>query len=147
MQVFPATAETDFPAPIPLFPIGLDGLSSSSSSLTNLTRIRRESSSCEHANNKYLCLPPTYSKFELPHTESVNVVEIGIDISDVLRINDKVGRLLALPQAQTQAQALLANRRPLRRQLNSLRWRALARTILYLGQNFSWSSSSQSSSS
>ena len=104
--------------------------------MTNLTRIRRESSSCEHANNKYLCLPPTYSKFELPHTESVNVVEIGIDISDVLRINDKVGRLLALPQAlpqaQAQTQALMANRRLLRQQLylNSLRWRALARTIL-----------------
>ena len=31
-----------------------------------------------------------YSKFELPHRDSVNIVEIGIDISDVLRINDKV---------------------------------------------------------
>ena len=45
---------------------------------------------CKHSTNKNLCLPPSYSKFELPHTDSVNIVEIGIDISDVLRINDKV---------------------------------------------------------
>jgi hypothetical protein len=45
---------------------------------------------CAHAPNKNLCLPESYSKFELPHVESVNVVEIGIDIIDVLRINDKV---------------------------------------------------------
>ena len=45
---------------------------------------------CKHAPNKHLCLPPSYSKFELPYTDSVNIVEIGIDISDVLRINDKV---------------------------------------------------------
>ena len=58
--------------------------------LKNLSRFKRDDSSCDHAANKYLCLPLTYSKFELPHTDSVNVVEIGIDISDVLRINDKV---------------------------------------------------------
>jgi hypothetical protein len=58
--------------------------------LKNLTRLKRDDTSCDHAANKYLCLPLTYSKFELPHTDSVNVVEIGIDISDVLRINDKV---------------------------------------------------------
>ena len=46
---------------------------------------------CEHAPNKQLCLPPSYSKFELPFTETVNIVEIGIEILDVLRINDKVG--------------------------------------------------------
>ena len=45
---------------------------------------------CANADNKNLCLPPSYSKFELPHMESVNIVEIGIDISDVLKINDKV---------------------------------------------------------
>jgi len=45
---------------------------------------------CDHAPNKQLCLPPAYSKFELPFTDTVNVVEIGIDILDVLRINDKV---------------------------------------------------------
>lgn len=45
---------------------------------------------CATAPNKNLCLPKSYSKFELPHTDSVNVVEIGIDIIDVLRINDKV---------------------------------------------------------
>ncbi len=45
---------------------------------------------CANAPNKNLCLPKSYSKFELPHTEDVNVVEIGIDIIDVLRINDKV---------------------------------------------------------
>lgn len=46
--------------------------------------------SCDHAPNKLLCLPPAYSKFELPFPNGINVVEIGIDISDVLRINDKV---------------------------------------------------------
>ena len=46
---------------------------------------------CASSPNKHLCLPPSYSKFELPHTDDVNIVEIGIDISDVLRINDKVG--------------------------------------------------------
>lgn len=50
----------------------------------------RQQSGCEHAANKMLCLPQSYSKFELPFRDSVNVVEIGIDISDVLRINDKV---------------------------------------------------------
>ena len=47
---------------------------------------------CDSAPNKNLCLPKSYSKFELPHTEQVNVVEIGIDIIDVLRINDKVSK-------------------------------------------------------
>ena len=45
---------------------------------------------CERSRNRNLCLPPTYSKFELPFVDDVNVVEIGIDISDVLRIDDKV---------------------------------------------------------
>ena len=45
---------------------------------------------CSETASQPLCLPPTYSKFELPFPNSVNVVEIGIDISDVLRINDKV---------------------------------------------------------
>jgi hypothetical protein len=45
----------------------------------------------EDSPNKNLCLPKDYSKFELPFAEGVNVVEIGIDISDVLGINDKVG--------------------------------------------------------
>ena len=45
---------------------------------------------CAHAPNKHLCLPQSYSKFEAPFSDPVNVVEIGIDISDVLRINDKV---------------------------------------------------------
>lgn len=45
---------------------------------------------CDHARNKHLCLPQSYSKFELPFPDVANVVEIGIDISDVLMINDKV---------------------------------------------------------
>ena len=56
---------------------------------------------CDHAANKLLCLPPNYSKFELPFTNSVNVVEIGIDILDVLRINDKVG-VIVLPAARAE---------------------------------------------
>ncbi len=51
----------------------------------------RKEHTCDDSPNKNLCLPKSYSKFELPFTDSVNVVEIGIDIIDVLRINDKVG--------------------------------------------------------
>ena len=50
----------------------------------------RKEHTCDDSPNKNLCLPKSYSKFELPFTDSVNVVEIGIDIIDVLRINDKV---------------------------------------------------------
>ena len=53
-------------------------------------RRNRKEHTCDDSPNKNLCLPKSYSKFELPFTESVNVVEIGIDIIDVLRINDKV---------------------------------------------------------
>jgi hypothetical protein len=52
---------------------------------------------CEHSRNRNLCLPRDYSKFELPFVDGVNVVEIGIDISDVLRINDKVRERCRLP--------------------------------------------------
>ena len=55
----------------------------------------RKAGLCNHAKNKNLCLPKSYSKFELPFTETVNVVEIGIDILDVLRINDKVSCFFA----------------------------------------------------
>ena len=47
---------------------------------------------CAHAPNKHPCLPQAYSKFEVPFSEPLNVIEIGIDISDVLSINDKVQR-------------------------------------------------------
>ena len=57
-----------------------------------MARLETDPSLCAHAPNKQLCLPKSYSKFELPFTETVNVVEIGIDILDVLRINDKVRR-------------------------------------------------------
>ena len=53
----------------------------------------RKEHTCDDSPNKNLCLPKSYSKFELPFTDSVNVVEIGIDIIDVLRINDKVSTL------------------------------------------------------
>ena len=33
---------------------------------------------------------PDYNKFDLPVQEGVNMIDIGIDITDVLRINDKV---------------------------------------------------------
>ena len=36
-----------------------------------------------------LCLHSDYNKFELPIQEGVNIIDIGIDITDVLRINDK----------------------------------------------------------
>ncbi len=57
---------------------------------------RKKVGGCDHAPNKQLCLPKAYSKFELPFTETVNVVEIGIEILDVLRINDKVCVLVLL---------------------------------------------------
>ena len=52
----------------------------------------RKEHTCVESPNKNLCLPKSYSKFELPFTDSVNAVEIGIDIIDVLRINDKVSK-------------------------------------------------------
>merc|ERR1719192_2087338 len=39
--------------------------------------------------NRNLCLHSDYNKFELPIQEGVNIIDIGIDITDVLRINDK----------------------------------------------------------
>lgn len=41
--------------------------------------------------NTNLCLFPDYNKFELPIKDGVNIIDIGIDITDVLRINDKAG--------------------------------------------------------
>ena len=43
--------------------------------------------------NTNLCLFKDYNKFDLPIPEGVNLIDIGIDITDVLRINDKVHRL------------------------------------------------------
>ena len=40
--------------------------------------------------NKHLCLPLDYNKFDLPFPNNINIIDIGIDIVDVLRINDKV---------------------------------------------------------
>ena len=45
----------------------------------------------EEASRNHLCLPRDYNKFDLPHPGTVNIIDIGIDIVDVLRINDKVG--------------------------------------------------------
>ena len=42
--------------------------------------------------NSHLCLPTDYNKFDLPFSNNINIIDIGIDIVDVLRINDKVGR-------------------------------------------------------
>ncbi|XP_023344754.1 glycine receptor subunit alpha-1 [Eurytemora carolleeae] len=39
--------------------------------------------------NTHICLPRGYNKFDLPYNNQVNVIDIGIDITDVLRINDK----------------------------------------------------------
>merc|ERR1719410_2555541 len=43
----------------------------------------------EEASRNHLCLPRDYNKFDLPHPGTVNIIDIGIDIVDVLRINDK----------------------------------------------------------
>ena len=52
----------------------------------------RKEHTCVESPNKNLCLPKSYSKSELPFSDSVNAVEIGIDITDILRINDNVSR-------------------------------------------------------
>ena len=45
--------------------------------------------------NRNLCVFPDYNKFDLPVQEGVNMIDIGIDITDVLRINDKVSIYLS----------------------------------------------------
>ena len=40
--------------------------------------------------NNNLCIPADYNKFDLPLANTVNFIDVGIDITDVLRINDKV---------------------------------------------------------
>jgi hypothetical protein len=40
--------------------------------------------------NKNICIPEEYNKFDLPLPDTVNFIDVGIDITDVLRINDKV---------------------------------------------------------
>ena len=42
------------------------------------------------SQSRHLCLPREYNKFDLPLPGQVNIIDIGIDIVDVLRINDKV---------------------------------------------------------
>lgn len=43
----------------------------------------------EEMTNNHLCLPLDYNKFDLPFRDKTNIIDIGIDITDVLRINDK----------------------------------------------------------
>jgi len=43
----------------------------------------------EEVINNHLCLPADYNKFDLPYRDRTNIIDIGIDITDVLRINDK----------------------------------------------------------
>jgi len=43
----------------------------------------------EEITNNHLCLPADYNKFDLPYRDRTNMIDIGIDITDVLRINDK----------------------------------------------------------
>lgn len=45
--------------------------------------------SCEAPKKKILCLHREYSKFDLPFRNDHNVIDIGIEISDVLKIDDK----------------------------------------------------------
>ena len=40
--------------------------------------------------NNNICIPEDYNKFDLPLPDTVNFIDVGIDITDVLRINDKV---------------------------------------------------------
>lgn len=43
----------------------------------------------DEVTNNHLCLPADYNKFDLPYRDRTNIIDIGIDITDVLRINDK----------------------------------------------------------
>lgn len=45
--------------------------------------------SCQDVKKKILCLPLEYSKFDLPYRNDHNLIDIGIEISDVLKIDDK----------------------------------------------------------
>ena len=55
---------------------------------TNLPSLARRGFKCSAGNSKSICLPDSYSKFELPNTETTNKIGISIDIDEVLRIND-----------------------------------------------------------
>ena len=44
----------------------------------------------DEITNNNLCIPGDYNKFDLPLPNSINFIDVGIDITDVLRINDKV---------------------------------------------------------
>merc|ERR1712071_9611 len=44
---------------------------------------------CSAGISKQICLPDSYSKFELPFPQDVNKIYISMDIDEVLRINDK----------------------------------------------------------
>ena len=54
----------------------------------NLPSLARRGFKCSAGNSKSICLPDSYSKFELPNTETTNKIGISIDIDEVLRIND-----------------------------------------------------------
>ena len=53
-----------------------------------LPSMGRRGFKCSAGNSKSICLPDSYSKFELPNTETTNQIGISIDIDEVLRIND-----------------------------------------------------------
>jgi hypothetical protein len=44
---------------------------------------------CTEGSSKSICLPDTYSKFDLPDTEKSNQIGVSIDIEEVHSINDK----------------------------------------------------------
>ena len=70
--------------------LGVQGLGVSGGGVSGRSR---EEVTCptKLATSKHLCLPRHYNKFDLPLPDTVNIIDIGIDIVDVLRINDKVG--------------------------------------------------------
>ena len=43
----------------------------------------------EHADVHWACIPPGYSKYELPDKTNVTAIDIALEIQEVLRINDK----------------------------------------------------------
>ena len=53
-----------------------------------LPALGRRGFKCSPGNSRSICLPDSYSKFELPNTEKTNKIGISIDIDEVLRIND-----------------------------------------------------------
>lgn len=53
-------------------------VSSQSSSAADLLLRQGPSTTCDGDSKKILCLPPDYSKFDLPYRNDFNIIDIGM---------------------------------------------------------------------